>query len=218
MLMPTDKEIANFWKRVTKTDYCWIWIGAKSKDKGYGYCTINGKSRLAHRVSWLMHYGTISNELDLLHVVCDNPACVNPAHLKPGTHLDNMRDMDKKHRGNRVGIDGFHTGRTLANLHPGEIWLIHKLRSHAVYQHIVAKMFRLCRQTITRLETDPKYAYLRVPSLPPSSGKFKLSDAQVVEVKKLCKEGKTRQFIATVFHVSPALVTIIDQGKHRANI
>lgn len=78
------------------TDVCWPWIGA-TQSHGYGafYYGTNHSVR-AHRLSYMVFVGPIPEGMYILHS-CDNPPCVNPKHLRPGTHEDNMHD--KKERG-----------------------------------------------------------------------------------------------------------------------
>ena len=80
-----------------------MWTGQKN-DKGYGIVSgypdgSNGKQVVvrAHRMAWEMERGPIPAGMHVLHE-CDNPSCVNVAHLFIGTHGDNMRDMCKKGR------------------------------------------------------------------------------------------------------------------------
>lgn len=82
---------------------CWEWIGCKWKG-GYGYTRQNGKRQSAHRYMYELYISPIQKELDLLHC-CDNPSCVNPKHLIPGTHSDNMKDMYNKNRRNQKGMN-----------------------------------------------------------------------------------------------------------------
>jgi hypothetical protein len=85
-----------FWEKVTKTNGCWLWI-ANSNKKGYGRFWINGRNEFSHRVSWMLHFVEIPHGMLVLHK-CDNPSCVNPAHLFLGTDADNQSDKKEKGR------------------------------------------------------------------------------------------------------------------------
>jgi len=76
---------------------CWNWLASKKKPFAYGQFCVSGKMELAHRVSFTYFNDDIPEGQMVLHK-CDNPSCVNPAHLFLGTQLDNMKDMTEKGR------------------------------------------------------------------------------------------------------------------------
>ncbi len=88
----------DIWKKIDKKsrDECWEWRGSKD-GKGYGEIQINGKLHRSHRIVYELTYGSIPNDLCVLHS-CDNPLCCNPKHLWLGTINDNNQDMYKKGR------------------------------------------------------------------------------------------------------------------------
>ncbi|KKM18075.1 hypothetical protein LCGC14_1669330 [marine sediment metagenome] len=88
---------ARFFDKVDRSGTgCQEWQAGKTKG-GYGTFQLDGKTQYAHRVMWSCSFGDIPDGLQVLHR-CDNPSCVNPAHLFLGTHADNMKDMRDKGR------------------------------------------------------------------------------------------------------------------------
>jgi hypothetical protein len=72
------------------TKDCVPWEGSLNED-GYGNVSIhyNGECR-AHRCVYVEVFGPIPEGLELDHG-CRNRACVNPEHLEPVLHVENVR-------------------------------------------------------------------------------------------------------------------------------
>lgn len=75
---------------------CWLWTG--SSCRGYGNIKINGKHVLASHFSYRYFREPLKEGEIIRHVVCDNPPCVNPNHIAPGSDWDNAQDSIKKGR------------------------------------------------------------------------------------------------------------------------
>ncbi len=87
-----DRKLQNFQTCFTKSQGCWIWLG-HIHPSGYG----KHGNRLAHRLSYELYVEPIPDGKYILHS-CDNKLCVNPSHLRPGCHQENMKDMTQRNR------------------------------------------------------------------------------------------------------------------------
>lgn len=77
---------------------CWIWNKPRTIT-GYGVFRDAPRHKMsAHRFAYELAYGVKLGRRTHIAHSCDNPPCVNPAHLSAGTSLDNMRDMVEKGR------------------------------------------------------------------------------------------------------------------------
>jgi HNH endonuclease len=78
-------------------DGCWLWLGGRDKD-GYGKMTVPAEPGdwrqvryvRAHRRAYELWRGAIPEGLELDHFFCEQPACVNPEHVRPVTTRENV--------------------------------------------------------------------------------------------------------------------------------
>lgn len=109
VVMSSTEE--RFWDKVAICPYggCWEWIGARGKH-GYGNFWDGQRYARAHRFSLALHGQPILPGQHVLHS-CDNPGCVNPDHLRTGTHSQNMQDAFQRGRGRTPESSGENNGR-----------------------------------------------------------------------------------------------------------
>ena len=70
-------------------EQCWRWTG-QTNQKGYGRLWNGDRLVGAHRFAFEVHSGPIPDGMEIGHL-CHTRLCVNPSHLAPMTHAQNLR-------------------------------------------------------------------------------------------------------------------------------
>lgn len=131
-----------FFARFVKLENgCWQWRAHTDKD-GYGVLPGDRKNTRAHRLSYELHKGQISDGFVICHH-CDNPGCVNPDHLFVGTSKDNAQDALQKGRA-YVGEKNGRSKLTKEN--------IKEILSSELNGVQLAKKFGVTKSTINRVK------------------------------------------------------------------
>lgn len=232
--MPPSEPIeARFWRKVQKTDSCWLWTGSVSSRTGAGAIAQSRTRKLLSigRVSWEIHFGPIPSK----HVIvrsCSEILCVRPDHLRavPRTGLKQYRTPEDRFWGRvqKTDADGcwIWTGY-LRNAY-GQIEIDGKtIRAHRaswVFHHgeIPAGMI-VCHRCDNPPCVNPKHLFLgthasnmadKVSKGRQARGKklgiAKLSMTHAQTIRKIYKNGKMSMYaIAQHFGVSHKTISNI---------
>lgn len=153
------KAAARFWSKVDKTPGrgpwgdCWVWMACRNK-LGYGMIGVmGGRNMLAHRLSYMISKDGIIDG-DVVRHRCDNPPCVNPSHLMPGTHADNSDDRVSRGRQNKG------TAVRTAKLTPALVRRIRKHLGEGASQRGVAKIFNVSSSAIAQIASRKNWAHV----------------------------------------------------------
>ena len=144
-----------FHSNVRKTRGCWFWTGAKDQ-RGYGVLKVWPKMIKAHRISWTLFRGEIPKGSGyhgtmVIHS-CDNPACVNPRHLRLGTALDNAIDREVRGRGKQTKLNK-KTVLEIRTLNPGK-------RAPWGYLTFFSEIYGVSKTTLSAIWKNKSWRYV----------------------------------------------------------
>lgn len=135
---------------------CWKWLGDAFEKSGYGRLTVEGKSISAHRASYMFHKGDIPEYLIVLHSPqCTTRLCINPDHLRLGTHDENMTDME-----NSNVLKGEKNPQSI--LTESQVLEIkNKVKSRLITYRNIAKEYGVSRQAIKDIALGRTWSWLK---------------------------------------------------------
>jgi len=144
---PKASLATRFWSKVRRGEpnACWPWTGS-TDGRGYGHLSAypKGSPLKAPRVAWEIANGPIPDGMLVRHK-CDNPPCVNPAHLELGTQKDNTRDTSARGRLNPKSRLNLRHDKALST---SDMEIVVEMRSRGLSLPVIAKRFGVDSSTV----------------------------------------------------------------------
>jgi len=137
---------------------CWEWTRVRNQ-YGYGQLRIGGRMVYAHRLAYELGVGPIPSGMHVLHQ-CDNPRCINPAHLSVGTQSQNMKECSQRGRARipKPIMQGEDNGA--AKLRTEDVLSIRRLLSSGWRQRDLAEIYGVSQGAITNIKTGKSWSSL----------------------------------------------------------
>lgn len=157
---PLPSAEGRFWAKVDRRepDECWPWLGAAFN--GYGRFWVDGHIEQAHRYALALNLGRSVDADKYVCHRCDNPPCVNPAHLYEGTDQDNVDDMTGQCR----QAWGMRNGRR--TLTDQDVLSIRSQATAGASYGGLARMYAVDPSTISRVVAGKRWGLLATGDVP----------------------------------------------------
>lgn len=156
---------------------CWMWRGRVTRR--YGVISMENRPVRAHRAAWMLTKGEIPKGMVVCHA-CDQPLCVNPAHLWLGTTAQNNEDcrlkgrnaFGEKHAAANLKVSDvqeirclrntFHDRRRIAEIYGTSVYNLYRVWGRYSWDHLPEPDAADMARAMSRVGSEPQFIRDRV--------------------------------------------------------
>lgn len=138
---------------------CWEWTRVRNQH-GYGQLRVADRMVYAHRLAYQLGVGSIPDGMHVLHQ-CDNPRCINPAHLSLGTQSQNMKECSERGRASIPKPEKPGEENPAAKLREVDVRTIRQLLAVGWTQRAVAERFNVSQQAIAGIKSGKRWGHVK---------------------------------------------------------